>query len=275
MIGREKIMVVASGNIMRKTPQEAYDLIENMTLHHFQWDVEVYYDTSTGPGHPHTIYYSNFDESDEDEPSEVEKSKINSLIRVPSDAFLIRDKEIKFNPLKDIDDPVPILRVYEKPLDSLDCISDTFDTTINNPLFDFDSEFTLNYENPIFDIRYEDSDESETETIMDEAHIHNSHNASQIPPLDVYLESEPEPAEYFIVEAYEKLITSGGKATFDMIMPSQFLTLSQFRYGLIRVGHISGRDIRTWNDIAQAFIFYFIICSGQIDSRDHVVFLGC
>ncbi|GJS15620.1 hypothetical protein Tco_0410092 [Tanacetum coccineum] len=193
--------------------------------------------------HPHTVYYSDFDESDEDESSEVEKSKINSLIREPSDAFLMRDKEIKFNPLEDIDDPVPILSVYEKPLDSLNCISDTFDTTINNPLFDFDSEFTLNYENLIFDIRYEDSDESKTETIMDEAHIHNSQNASQIPPLDVYLESEPEPEEYFIVEAYEKLITSGGKATFDMIMPSQFLTLSQFCYGLISVGHISGRDI--------------------------------
>nr|GEW62336.1 reverse transcriptase domain-containing protein [Tanacetum cinerariifolium] len=42
----------------------------------------------------------------EDEPSEVEKSKINPLIREPSDTFLMGDKEIKFNPLKDIDDPI-------------------------------------------------------------------------------------------------------------------------------------------------------------------------
>ncbi|GKB76438.1 hypothetical protein Tco_0943333 [Tanacetum coccineum] len=41
-------MVAAGGNILRKTPQEAYDLIKNMTQHHFQWDVEVYYDTTTG-----------------------------------------------------------------------------------------------------------------------------------------------------------------------------------------------------------------------------------
>ncbi|GKC59126.1 hypothetical protein Tco_1086724, partial [Tanacetum coccineum] len=46
----------------------------------------------------------------EDEPSEAEKSKINPLIKEPSDTFLIGDTEIKFNPLKDIDDLVPIPR---------------------------------------------------------------------------------------------------------------------------------------------------------------------
>nr|GEW24030.1 hypothetical protein [Tanacetum cinerariifolium] len=106
MIDRDKIMVAAGGNIMCKTPQEAYDLIENMTHHHFQWDAEVYYDTTTnrsahysktafasseqvevlendtgytiqsvqhqsGLGHPNTFHYSYSDESDEDEPSEV------------------------------------------------------------------------------------------------------------------------------------------------------------------------------------------------------------
>ncbi|GJU82001.1 hypothetical protein Tco_1284366 [Tanacetum coccineum] len=40
-------MVAAGGNFMRKTPQEAYDLIENMTHHHFQWDAELYYNTTT------------------------------------------------------------------------------------------------------------------------------------------------------------------------------------------------------------------------------------
>nr|GEV62706.1 hypothetical protein [Tanacetum cinerariifolium] len=39
-------MVASGGNIIRKTPQEAYDLIKNMTQHHFQWDTEVYYDTT-------------------------------------------------------------------------------------------------------------------------------------------------------------------------------------------------------------------------------------
>ncbi|GJV64479.1 hypothetical protein Tco_1475307 [Tanacetum coccineum] len=249
-------MMAAGGNIMRKTPQEAYDLIKNMTLHHFQWNAEVYYDTSTsvsahysettsllsaqievlekqiayisqnlqhqpGLGHPHTVYYSDSDESDEDEPLEAEKSKINPLIREPSDAFLIGDKEIKFNPLKDIDDLVPIPRVSEKPLDSLDPISKTFDITITNPLFDFDFEFTLNSDNPIFDIQNEESDESKTETIMEEVQIHSSQTTAQIlPPY--------------------------GKLTFDLTMPKPILTFSHFRYGIFgsyRVFNILGPRI--------------------------------
>ncbi|GKB22529.1 hypothetical protein Tco_0861930 [Tanacetum coccineum] len=75
----------------------------------------------------------------EDEPSKAKKSEIDPLIREPSDTFLIGDKEIKFNPLKDIDDPVPIPRNKE-------------------------------------------SDESETETIMDEVQIHSSQRTVQIPP---------------------------------------------------------------------------------------------
>ncbi|GJV30892.1 hypothetical protein Tco_1391292 [Tanacetum coccineum] len=62
------------------------------------------------------------------------------------------DNEIELNSHEDIDDLVPIPRVSEKPLDSLDCISKTFDMTITDPLFDFDSEFTLNSDNPIFGI---------------------------------------------------------------------------------------------------------------------------
>nr|GEX27564.1 hypothetical protein [Tanacetum cinerariifolium] len=103
-----------------------------------------------------------------DELPEAEKLEINPLIGDMSDTFLMGDEGIKFNPFKDIDDPVPIPRVFDKPLDSLDCISKTFRMTIINPLFDFDSKFALNLDNLIFDVRYEDSDESEIETIMDE-----------------------------------------------------------------------------------------------------------
>ncbi|GKD99294.1 hypothetical protein Tco_1387278, partial [Tanacetum coccineum] len=186
------------------------------------WDAEVYYDTTTGvsahyfettsllsaqtdvlrkkiayisqnlqhqprPGHPHTVYYSDSDESDEDKPIEAEKSKINPIIREPFDAFLMGDEEIKFNPLKDIDDLVSIPRVSEKPLDSLDPISKTFDMTITNPLFDFNSKFTLNSDNPLFVIQNEESDESETESIMEEVQIHSSQSTAQIPPLYSFL----------------------------------------------------------------------------------------
>ncbi|GJT75187.1 reverse transcriptase domain-containing protein [Tanacetum coccineum] len=97
VIDQDKIMVAACGNIMRKTPQEAYDLIENMTQHHFQWDAEVYHDTTTdmsahyiqhppGPGHPNTFHYSYSDESDDDEPSEVlqVQKSINPLSGSPT-----------------------------------------------------------------------------------------------------------------------------------------------------------------------------------------------
>nr|GEY28626.1 hypothetical protein [Tanacetum cinerariifolium]GEY31883.1 hypothetical protein [Tanacetum cinerariifolium] len=88
---KDKIMVAAGENIMRKTPQQAYDLIDNMTQHHYQWDSKVQYDTTTdmsahyskttfasseqvdtgytiqsvqhqpGPGHPNTFHYTYSD----------------------------------------------------------------------------------------------------------------------------------------------------------------------------------------------------------------------
>nr|GEU59570.1 hypothetical protein [Tanacetum cinerariifolium] len=140
-----------------------------------------------------------------DEPSEAKKSEIDPLIREPTETFLIGDKEIKFNPLKDIDDPVPIPRVSEKPLDSLNPILKTFDMIITNPLFDFEYEFTLYSYNHIFDIQNGESDESETETTMKEEQIHSSQSTAQIPP------------------PYEKL-------TFDLTMPKPILTFSHFHY---------------------------------------------
>ncbi|GKC14132.1 hypothetical protein Tco_1010914 [Tanacetum coccineum] len=235
-------MVVTDSNFMQKTPQEAYDLIENMTQHQFQWDVKLYYNTTTDMSahHSETTFalrkrgkVLDSDESDDDEPAkmiedqssihhlsgsptpssnpetdtllphhdstspevdddnfdlegdilflegllndailidlpplklnndpegdilflenllkdeplEANKSEINPLIREPTNTFLMGDEEIELNSHEDIDDLVPITRVSEKPLDSLDCISKTFGMTITDPLFDFDSEFTLN-----------------------------------------------------------------------------------------------------------------------------------
>ncbi|GKF66285.1 hypothetical protein Tco_0192802, partial [Tanacetum coccineum] len=156
-------------------------------------------------GHPNTVYYAYSDESDKDEPSEAEKSEINLLIREPSNTFLMRDEEIKLNSHEDIDELVPIPRVSEKPLDFLGLILESFDMIIMNPLFDFDSEFTLSSDNLIFDIQNEESDESETETIMEEVQIHSSQSTAQISP-------------------------SYGKLNFDLTMPNPILTFSQFLY---------------------------------------------
>ncbi|GKA16896.1 hypothetical protein Tco_0696733 [Tanacetum coccineum] len=205
MIEREKIMVAAGGNIMRKTPQEAYDLIETTSFLIEVLGKQIAYISQNlqheqGPGHPNTVEYTYSDESDEDEASEADKYEIDPL-RESMDNFLIGDEEIKLNSHEDIDDLVPIPRVSEKPLDSLDSISNTFNMTITNPLFDFDFEFTLNSDNHIFDIQNEESDESETETTMEEVQIYSSQSTAQIPPLY-------------------------GKLNYDLTMPNPILTFS-------------------------------------------------
>ncbi|GJV70385.1 hypothetical protein Tco_1490380 [Tanacetum coccineum] len=119
-----------------------------------------------------------------DEPSKADKSEIYTLIGEPPDTFLMEDEEIELNPFKDIDDSVPIPRVSVTPLDSLDSFFDSYDTSYTNPS-ELDSEYTLNYDNPIFNIQNEHSDEPETETIMDEVH-----STVQIPPLFEELTSD-------------------------------------------------------------------------------------
>ncbi|GKC54229.1 hypothetical protein Tco_1076974, partial [Tanacetum coccineum] len=118
-----------------------------------------------------------------DDPSEAKNSEIDSFIEGPSDTFLRGDNDIKLNPPMDVDNLVPIPRVSEKPVDSLDPILETSKTTITDPLFDFDFEFTLNSDNPILDIQNKESDESEMETIMDEVQINSTQSTAQILPL--------------------------------------------------------------------------------------------
>ncbi|GKE09088.1 hypothetical protein Tco_1412639, partial [Tanacetum coccineum] len=66
-----------------------------------------------------------------DSTKDLPPQELNNDSEEPSDTFLMGDTEIKFNPLKDIDDPVPIPR-------------------------------------------NEESDESDTETVMEEVQIHIS-----------------------------------------------------------------------------------------------------
>ncbi|GJX74474.1 reverse transcriptase domain-containing protein [Tanacetum coccineum] len=302
---QERLMVAAGGNFMRKTPQEAYDLIENMTHHHFQWDAEVYYDTTTDmsahyskttfasseqveetdtllPHHDSTspevdddkfdpegdilflegllndeilsdlppLELNNDPEGDilflenllKDEHLEANKSEINPLIREPPNTFLIGDEEIKLNSHEDIDDLVPIPRVSEKPLESLDCISKTFDMTITDPLFDFDSEFTLDSNNPIFGIHNEESDESKTKTIIDEVQNHSLQSTAQIPP------------------PYEKL-------NFDLTMPKPILTFSHFRYGFFG-------SHRVFDILGLRLLFSLSYNFGLIFSKEYLKFLS-
>ncbi|GJZ46914.1 hypothetical protein Tco_0600746, partial [Tanacetum coccineum] len=67
------------------------------------------------------------------EPSKADKSEIYTLIGEPPDTFLMEDEEIKLNPLKDSDNFVPILRVSVTPLDSIESILGSYDTSYTNP----------------------------------------------------------------------------------------------------------------------------------------------
>ncbi|GKC53701.1 hypothetical protein Tco_1076446 [Tanacetum coccineum] len=69
-----------------------------------------------------------------DDPSEVKNSEIDSLNKGPSYSFLTGNKDIKLNPPMDVDNLVPIPRVSEKPLDSLDPILESFKMTMTDPL---------------------------------------------------------------------------------------------------------------------------------------------
>nr|GFA42990.1 hypothetical protein [Tanacetum cinerariifolium] len=73
--------------------------------------------------------------------SDEEDMEIDLLTDEPLDTFLMGNMEIEFNLLEDIDDLVPIPMVSEEP----------FFTSIDNPLFIFNSDYALNFENLIFE----------------------------------------------------------------------------------------------------------------------------
>ncbi|GJZ69816.1 reverse transcriptase domain-containing protein [Tanacetum coccineum] len=134
----------------RNCPRSRYLKLGKGSSHVCGNDDEVYHETTTGVSshYPETAFALSAQiESDEDESFEEENPKLNSLIREPSNTFLMGNEKIELNSHEDIYDLVPIPRVSEKPLDSLDPISETFDMTITNPLFDFDFEFILNFSN--------------------------------------------------------------------------------------------------------------------------------
>ncbi|GJU35731.1 hypothetical protein Tco_1184085 [Tanacetum coccineum] len=177
-----------------------------------------------------------------DEPLEADKSEIKPLIREPPNTFLMGVEEIELNSHKDIDDLVPIPRVSKKPLDSLDCISKTFDMTITDPLFNFDSKFTLNSANPIFGIHNEESDESETETIIDEVQTHSPQSTAQTPP------------------PYKKV-------NFDLTMPKPILTFSHFSYGIFGYH-------RVFDILGPRLLFSLSHNSGFVFSKKYLKFLS-
>ncbi|GJW95991.1 reverse transcriptase domain-containing protein [Tanacetum coccineum] len=172
MIDRDKIMVAVGSNIMRKTPQEAYDLIENMTQHLFQWDAKVYHDTTTdmsaqysknifasseqvevlrndtgytiqsiqhppGPCHPNTFHYSYYDESDVDKPSEVlqVQKSINPLCDspTPSPDLVVESLSPSLTPCGDSD-------LLLEETDAFLSLDDSIPPGIDNDIYDSEGD---------------------------------------------------------------------------------------------------------------------------------------
>ncbi|GJV66326.1 NAC domain-containing protein [Tanacetum coccineum] len=81
------------------------------------------------------------------------------------------DREIDFNPIKDIeelerllaDEPVPVPKVFDAPLGNSDSVPRSYDVTFSNPLFDFNDDYTLCYDNPLFDEELKDIIEGDDE----------------------------------------------------------------------------------------------------------------
>ncbi|GJR34212.1 hypothetical protein Tco_1209896 [Tanacetum coccineum] len=89
---------------------------------------------------------------------------IDLLLGEHLDTLSTGDREIDFNPIRDIeelerllaDDPVPVPRVFDEPLGNSDSVPRSYDVTFSNPLFNFNDDFTLCNDNPLFDEEFKD-----------------------------------------------------------------------------------------------------------------------
>ncbi|GKE92808.1 hypothetical protein Tco_1573903, partial [Tanacetum coccineum] len=79
------------------------------------------------------------------------------------DTLSTGDREIDFDPIRDIEelerllanDLVPVPRVFDEPLGNSDSVPRSYDVTFSNPLFDFNDDYTLCYDNPLFNGEFE------------------------------------------------------------------------------------------------------------------------
>ncbi|GJV55674.1 hypothetical protein Tco_1456679 [Tanacetum coccineum] len=97
------------------------------------------------------------------------------------DTLSTGDREIDFNPSRDIkelerllaDDLVPDPKVFDEPLGD-DTKPRSYDVTFSNPLFDFNDDYTLCYNNLLFDEEFGDIsslDPPESTPVIDESSL--------------------------------------------------------------------------------------------------------
>nr|GEW33338.1 hypothetical protein [Tanacetum cinerariifolium] len=89
---------------------------------------------------------------------------IDLLLGQHLDTLSTGDRKINFNPIKDIeelehllaDDPALILKVFDAPLGNSDSMPRSYDVIFSYPLFEFNDDYTLCYDNPLFDEELKD-----------------------------------------------------------------------------------------------------------------------
>ncbi|GJT63528.1 hypothetical protein Tco_1007061 [Tanacetum coccineum] len=98
----------------------------------------------------------------ERENDEFIKSSVDDLVPIPRDSEVTSvyddlERRIDFNP-RDIEtnDLIPVPWVFDEPLGNSDSVPRSYDVTFSNPLFDFNDDYTLCYDNPLFDEEFED-----------------------------------------------------------------------------------------------------------------------
>nr|GEW68667.1 NAC domain-containing protein [Tanacetum cinerariifolium] len=73
------------------------------------------------------------------------------------DTLSTRDREINFNQRdKETNDLILVSWVFDEPLGNSDSVPRSYDVTFSNPLFDFNDDYTLCYDYPLFDEEFED-----------------------------------------------------------------------------------------------------------------------
>ncbi|GJU86532.1 hypothetical protein Tco_1294078 [Tanacetum coccineum] len=95
---------------------------------------------------------------------EEEKLDIDLPLGEHLDTLSTGDMEIDFNPIRDIeelerllaDDPVPVPKVFDEPLGD-DTKPRSYGVTFSNPFFDFNNDYTLCYDDPLFDEEFKEN----------------------------------------------------------------------------------------------------------------------
>ncbi|GKB10302.1 hypothetical protein Tco_0844225, partial [Tanacetum coccineum] len=112
------------------------------------------------------------------ETNEFIKSSVDDLVPIQGDrehldTLSTEDRKIDFKS-RDIEtnDLIPGLRVFDEPLDNSDSVTRSYDVTFSNPLFEFNDDYTLCYDNLLFDEDFEDIsslDPPESTSVIDES----------------------------------------------------------------------------------------------------------